>query len=348
MAILAYNEADNIEKMIEHLISQSFFNQINQNFQVEIIVVANGCTDNTASKAEKKLSVIESLHKSKFTWKVINLEESGKSNAWNELIHRFSNQNTDFYVLMDADIEFCHERTVLNTVDCLMKSPQAEVAVDIPLKRVSTSSPFSIFNKLSLKFSNQRIKEEKHLGICGQFYCARGSTLRSIWMPKGLSVDDGFLLAMVTTNCFRYPVDESKVVTAKDASHYYDAKNGLIATIHHQARIIIGTVLNCYLCWDLLFFITPEKGTGAGMLIKDLNTQKPNWYNDLMNNAIKAHGPWLIQNSILFRSFKKLSGKSFVKKIIRLPLTFAEFGFDIVTCWIANWKLIRGNGIGFW
>jgi glycosyltransferase involved in cell wall biosynthesis len=349
LGILAYNEAGNIEKTLRSLFLQSCFvekNTIESNFDWHVLIVPNGCSDNTAAISESILKDIQAKSSVKFTYSVQSIQKPGKSNAWNHLIHDFAKEDTDIFVLMDADIEFSNLDTILNCLKTFESNASAQVVVDTPIKQFDSNKNWSLIKQISSKSSD--VYNEGAVGICGQFYCARSAALKDIYMPNGLSVEDGFLLAMVLTDSFRREADLSRVVCAKNASHYYEGLTKISDIVKHEVRIVIGTALNCFLCWDSLMFLTDKNGGGAGKLISELNQKTPNWYQNFMQNAIANKGLWALPRGMLFRRFSHLSGLPILKKILRLPIACVAFCFDLIVFMIANKKLKNGSSIGYW
>lgn len=351
IGILARNEADSIGATVESLFRQSVFLSPGAlaipDVQWQVIVVANGCTDDTADRARDALKLAcEKLPSEAIGWLVESLERGGKSNAWNELIHRISPSDTCVFVMIDADIEFGHPDTIANSIARLEADPSALVVVDLALKDFTRKKKLNLLERISVMQSSAR--EGHPPGIAGSFYCARSSTLRNIWLPIGLSVEDGFLATMVTSDFFRGSPDPSRIVRAENATHYFEGISDIRQVVMHEVRLVIGTLLNCYLCWDALLFLTPADGKGAGPIIRDLNASKPDWYPRMMANQIAVRGIWIIPTAMLFRRWTAWWRLPLLKKIIRLPVTIATFAFDLIVMIIANWRMVTGRAVGFW
>lgn len=350
VGILAHNEAAVIGKTINSLFSQSVFNSVNSPLTAarwQIVVVPNGCSDDTHKCAESALAeAVGKRQTNNVSYKVHSLARPGKSNAWNEFIHVVSDPATDVFVMIDADIEFGHPDTIANSVIRLLKDDHARVVVDLPLKDFTRKSNPTFLERLSALAS--RINRESQSGIAGSFYCAKAQTLRSVWMPVDISVEDGFLAAMISTDCFRSSPDPSRIVRAENASHYFRGLTSIGEIIRHEVRLVIGTLLNCFLCWDTLLFLTAPKGEGAGSLIRALNEEKPDWYRRMMANQIAARGIWIIPAGMIFRRFSALRKCSWSLRLIRLPYCMIAFAFDLIVFWKANRLLVSGKAIGFW
>jgi glycosyltransferase involved in cell wall biosynthesis len=350
VGVLAYNEAEVIGKTINSLISQSVFNAVDGPLAAarwQIVVVPNGCSDDTHERAESALAeAVGKLQANNVSYKVHSIARPGKSNAWNEFVHFVADPATDVFVMIDADIEFGHPDTIANSVIRLLEDDHARAVVDLPLKDFTRKPNPSFRERLSSLAS--RINRESQPGIAGSFYCAKAQTLRSVWMPIDISVEDGFLAAMISTDCFRSSPDPTRIVRAENASHYFKGLTGIGEIIRHEVRLVIGTLLNCFLCWDTLLFLTPPNSRGAGPLIRALNEEKPDWYRRMMANQIAARGRWIIPAGMVFRRFSALRGRSWSQRLIRLPYCVAAFAFDLIVFWKANRLLVSGKAIGFW
>jgi glycosyltransferase involved in cell wall biosynthesis len=346
IGVLARNAAAMLEGTLASLFGQDVFRgPADADARWEIIVVPNGCTDDTAARARAALAT-HAAGRSNVSWAVHELEEAGKSNAWNRYIHDFASREASVIVMLDSDIEFGHPGTVGNTVKALLADPHAVVAVDLPLKDSIRKSKKTLLERMSLAASRETIAGA--VGISGQFFCARADALRQVWMPKGLSVEDGFLRAMIVTDSFRAAPDERKVIRAPDASHYYETLTSVPAIVRHELRIVIGTALNCYLAWDFLQYATDPQGPGAGTLIFHRTKEDPAWYRKLMANAIRNRGWWVLPRGMFFGRFTNLKEKRGLGLLRSLPMATARFLVDVPVLVIANHKLKSENAIGYW
>jgi glycosyltransferase involved in cell wall biosynthesis len=350
IGILARNEGGAIEKMLASLFQQSVFQNVDGDLpetEWEIIVVPNGCSDDTATIARQVLAdLANQLDGQRIAFAVHELEEPGKSNAWNHYVHEFSNSRADLILMCDADIEFGESETISNTVKALRKNPLAVVAVDRPLKDVVKKQGKTLVEWISTVASS--VSSAGLPQIAGSFFCARADALRQIWMPKGLAVEDGFLRAMIVTDCFRSVVDEGKVIRVENATHYYKTLTNLGDIFRHEIRIIIGSSVNCYLTWDLLLFATDPSGPGAGVLIRNRVAKDPSWFPTLIDNAIRNRGFWVLPRGMLFRRFyrfKSRRGQSLVNRVLVATIGFL---LDLPVFIVANRRLKKGGVVGYW
>lgn len=350
IGILAWNEEENIGRTIDSLFQQSVFNEPasrNDNPRWEVVVVPNGCDDATAAVARAAFErCVAARPAPEIGWAVRELDRPGKSNAWNQYIHTLSSPDAELVIMIDADIEFGHPRTIENVVRTVAENPGADVVVDTPLKTLSRKSRKSFLERLSLSVSGARLSGPP--AIAGSFYCARARLLRQIWMPIGLSIEDGFLRAMVVTDLFRSEVDESRIVRADAATHYFVAETTVRGLVRHQTRMIVGSALNCFLTWDGLKFLTDPAGPGAGVLIKHLSDADPDWYRKYLRNAILNKGWWVLPRGMLFGRFERLKTLSGMQKAKRAAVLTVGLLFDLPIMLMANHKIKAGKAIGFW
>jgi glycosyltransferase involved in cell wall biosynthesis len=350
IGVLAYNESASIARTIGSLFEQSVFTGRGATLpdvQWEVIVVPNGCTDDTHQRADDALRLATARCTAPVVdYRVESLQRAGKSHAWNKLIHELSASHTDVFVMIDADIEFGHPDTVANCVTRLLVDTQAWAVVDLPLKDFHRKTNPTLLERWSMRTSMDKLAQAP--GIAGSFYVVAAPRLRGIWMPIDLSVEDGFLLAMIVTDCFRRDPEFSRVVRADNASHYFEGLTRPTAIINHEVRMMVGTVLNAFLCWDMLLFLTPRHSAGAGALIRDLNAQDADWYKRAMSNQIEIRGLWAIRTREIWRQFRQWRQMPWPRRIRRLPVTLALFMFDLVVMWRANRKLVSGRAVGYW
>jgi glycosyltransferase involved in cell wall biosynthesis len=350
IGMLAWNEESRIGDTIRSLLEQSVFGSRQGELPVsrwELIIVPNGCSDATAKiAADTLVECLADRTGLNISGSVVEVGEAGKSNAWNRYVHEFSNQQSDLIIMIDSDIVFGHPDTIFNSVKLLLDRPECLVAVDRPLKDFARKLRRSLVEELSLQFSNLQL--ERGPAIAGSFYCAKGEILRRIWMPKGIPGEDGFLKAMIVTDCFRSEADLSRIARAENATHFYEGLTRPGAIFTHEVRLVVGTTLNSYFNWDFLKFATDPKGPGAGYLVKSCLENDPDWYRKYIDNQIRIRGWWVLPRGLPFRRLLRLRDMAPQARLRRAPLALIGFLFDLSVCLVANRLIKQGRAIGFW
>ncbi|TAF17834.1 MAG: glycosyltransferase family 2 protein, partial [Nostocales cyanobacterium] len=154
IGILAYNESREISTTLKSLFEQSIFQDANANTEIEVIVVPNGCTDDTADITQTTLQNLEtSTQNPTVSWRICEIEEAGKPNAWNLYVHQFSRPDADYLILMDADIQFLEPKTLYQMLQTLETNSQAWISVDKLVKDVALKPQKNLMEKLSVAVS---------------------------------------------------------------------------------------------------------------------------------------------------------------------------------------------------
>lgn len=343
IGILAYNESSSIRTTLQSLFQQSLFSKLNPHEIIEIVVVPNGCTDETAAVSRATLDeLVKHFPQPNVRWRVCEVEQPGKANAWNLYVHEFSDSAADYLFLMDADIQFLDSCTLHHMLNTLEATPNAWVCVDEPVKDVALKEKKNLMERLSASVS----ASGGATAICGQLYCGRAAVLRGIWMPPGLQVEDGFLRAMIVTDRFTSPEVVDRVVLAKSASHVFEAYADLNRLLRHERWLVVGSTINAFVFGYL--WANCNKQQDAGLLIKRRNEEDPFWLHQFVQAAVSENGWWVIPRPFLFRRFQSLRYHSPLKAILRLPVAVISFLVDLLIFFQANRELHRGDGLGYW
>lgn len=346
IGILAWNEEECIGDTLRSLLAQSLIRDLTPAAErrVEVVVVPNGCTDATAARASAALKEgAAGLPRGAFSWRVESVAEPGKVNAWNLLVHRFSDPAADFVVLMDADIRFDHPDTLANMALALARDAHAAVSVDLPRKHVAGKARKSLFDRISLAVSGMTQAAPGQL--TGQLYCARGALLRRVHMPLGLLVEDGFLKQMLCTDLMRSPCDNSRVVRAPDAAHIFEAYTRVLDIFFNQRRQQIGHAVYTY----LRDYLAERVGVkDAGQIIAANNARDPDWFRALIRERVKRGGWWVMYPGAFSVRWRRLGNLPFMQAVLRLPVALAAFLMDVVVLVAANHRLRSGQLAGVW
>lgn len=349
MGIVAHNESDCIGTMLSSLFQQSLLSQNIPNLQIELIVLPNGCTDNTAEVAYQALaSLVNPSTRPNLHWKVQEIEQPGKPNAWNLFVHEFSSTKAQYFFLMDSDIQFLDEKTLYSMLQTILTFPDAWVVVDKPIKDIALKTKKTAAEYLSSVISGLSGGKSTEGGpawLCGQLYCAKSEVLKQISFPTGLLNDDSFLYTMIVTENLKTQQNPNRVILAKSASHMFEAYTEIGRLFRHERWLVVGSAVN-----ELVFNRLRELGKigpTAGEYILHNNHNNPQWLGDLVQSEAKKR-QWLIPRFILIRRFIGLSDKPFYKKVILSPIALAAFVADFILSVQANQSLRQGSALGYW
>ena len=345
IGVIACNEEKNIGNMLRSTFAQSiFFDSCSIYIDaISLIVVSNGCTDNT-STAASQIFAEYSAERRDVALAVHQLERGDKANAWNVFVHELSPIDADVLVFLDADIEFASDTVLESLLRCIEEDMLAQVVTDVPVARMDKS--IGMLAALALKIGSRVGDSVNRHAICGQCYAGRASTLRGILIPPGLPVEDGFVRACVITGGFKHPDRPNMVRVEPLAQHFFKPATTFSDVIHHQVRLTVGTIVNGVL-FDILWREAPMADSVAAVVRQRLEGDA-NWISAALDDYIQPRGRWVIPMRMLFRRIDRMRGLPFLSSILKWPLAIATTAFDLVVCWRANSVLRQGKAAGFW
>jgi len=335
VCILAKDEAHGIARTLTGLVAQTIFKRTD--LSVEVQVVANGCSDDTAAVAQA-CSALFSAHGAIFA--VHDLVQGGKSRAWNRAVHEIAGDDTDLFIFCDADIEFIDQNVLEEMLKTLNDHPEVAVCAGYPVKDVRLSKgATAAIDRLSLAISKRTRSVN---AISGQLYVARSEELRSVWLPNETPGEDGFLNAMINTHGFTR--DRGVVVRGHSRpTHFFESLN-LAEFVTHERRLIIGTVINC---WIFEYLWSLKLTTPAGPLIEAWNEADPAWVERIIRQ--RAGGRmWLIPMTIVFGRFHTNRRQAWWKFALYLPLAVAATVLTIAPAILANKRLKTIGAASTW
>jgi len=340
VGVFAHNEEANIVDLIEDLGKQDIF--VNSQISISVHVLANGCSDHTVACAQKAVSGLpESVWPA---FRVHAFPAPGKSRTWNTFVHTQSCPEADILVLMDGDIRIHMPDALSRLVGPFTNKPELHVNNSRPLKNLELGNrKLSLVERLILSGGGNLNDWRK--SICGQLYAIRANVARGLWMPIGLPVEDGFLRAMVLTDCLTRAEDFERIDGDGDVWHEYESENTLSGLVRHQKRIIVGSAIN-----TMLFSLIRRDATK----LEDVKALLKSAAEDefWLANTEKRELPTFPYGYVPFSFLtKRLSGPS-RSKLWQRPaavLSLATgFAFDALVYLLATMRMASRGGADHW
>jgi glycosyltransferase involved in cell wall biosynthesis len=341
IGILAHNEESQLGQLIGDVARQSILH--NTDLSIEILLVANGCTDRTVAVAQAAFAN-EAFARPNIRSFVHELHESGKSNAWNHLIHKFASPQSDYIILLDADIRLPEASALMLLFESLASSNSAVVAIDESVKDLALKPSLTLVERLILKGSGTA--NDTRTALAGGCYCAKFSALREIWMPIGLPGEDGFLRAMILTSSFTADEDLKRLLFVPGARHIFESERRICDVFRHNVRLAIGTAINVLLF--LHFRAHPRDAQALSAYIRERNRTDPKWVNTLISDQMRANRYFVMPTSMIWRRPKLFATLRFADQVSKAPILLIGFVFDLAIYLRANHLMRRGAGAGFW
>ena len=340
IGILARNEEAGIVGVINDLGKQTLV--LDGEVAVQVHVVANACTDRTVEVARRafdegpfaELGVGTTVH---------DLAQGGKSNAWNEFVHRIAPASADFLIFLDGDIRIPERHSLKLMLDRLAALPQAVVAVDRSVKDIEFESPRGLVEKL-IKLATGTANNPR-TAIAGACYCVRAAEARAIWMPIGLPGEDGFLRAMLLTSSFEQPERLDRLVFVEEAYHVFESIRDF-GVIRHNVRLAIGTAVNILLFGHIRRL--REQGVDIAEHIRTRNADDPGWVNGLIRERLKT-SYFPLETRFVSRRLRGLRARPARERSPKAwAVALLGTAFDLIVFLKATMLMRKGAGAGYW
>ena len=345
IGIRAWNEESIIRRTLTSVFNQSLFEELHRrNVRCEVVCIPNGCTDRTAEIARQVFEEQQRWHPfaDAFTARVVEVAQAGRNNTWNAYVHTISDPKADYLFLMDSDILFDRPQTLFNMFAALENKPEAYISSDRQVKDIALKENKSLLDRISLATSDMTRTIEGQ--ITGQLYCIRSAVARRLWLPKDLGApDDGFIKAIVCTDFFSHEVEPGRIITAKDASHIYEAYTSPREILDNQKRQMIGQT-TVHVLVEYLRRLPPEQRANLATTLKRSDEASPDWVQRLMHEHLRQHRHFweLFPNLLSFR-FKRWLKLKGLQRLTHLPATIAGFIVTLIACARARQHFKQGQ-----
>ena len=340
IGILAHNEEDRIEETLRSLFEQDVF----QRFATELAIVANGCSDKTAAIAEQSLAEYQAVWTARGFARVESIIAAGKSNAWNQFVHRISSPRASMLILMDADIKFLNANTISSMIATLESNPQAVVCVDRNVKDIEIKASRTLLERL-LVTATPTINPND-VPLCGQLYCALSAQLRLITLPIEIAGEDGFLRALLLTQGFIKPEDRRRIVMDSSVAHSFTSVASLRELFKHERWIIAGNIINALIFER--FWAEADADHSAMALMQDWHAQDSQWLPHYVKSQVKARAWNLLPGGLWTRRWTRLGGRPIWSLMLRLPVAAIATIIDTVIFIAAIRDVRRGRAFRYW
>lgn len=326
IGVFAHNEAAGIAAMVARLLAQDL-----TGLDARVVVLANGCTDNTTALARAAGA------------EVADLPKGGKSRTWNRFVHDLARPTAEMLIFADADIEFTAPDSLKRLAQGLAARPALWVLNSQPVKDI-VAHPEGLSRLDKIIAAAGGGLDDWKTAICGQLYAMPAARARRLHLPIGLPVEDGFLRAMVLTDVLTTDEDFSRIDGLDGLSHIYASERSLSALIRHQTRIVIGSAINAAAFAHLRQLHTaeraPELSRAAG---------HDQWLAEVLKAGLpKAPFGFVPFHFLTKRLSRVVSNPRENLRPKRVVVAVLGFGFDAIVYVLAQYRMARGTGAGFW
>lgn len=336
IGVFAHNEAKGIVRMLDALRRQDV-----TGLDVRIVVLANGCHDNTVSLARDYLASGVSDNANPAI-EVLDLSLGGKSRTWNSYVHDLSRPEAEILVFSDADIELPEVDSIRRLVQGLKANPKLHAFNSHPIKDIVYRPKNRGLMERVIAMGSETLNDWR-TAICGSLYAMPSDRARMLHMPVGLAVEDGFLRAMILTDVMTADEDFSRI-DGGDVFHVFSSERSILALIRHQTRIVIGSAVN-----TAAFTALHGLPSNQRRLALSQAARQETWLTDVIRSQLPRWPYGWIPLHFLTKRIGFLTQQP--KKLLHPRQMFVlvmGFGFDLVVYVNAQVKMALGTGAGHW
>ena len=318
LGVFAHDEAEGIAAMVAGLRAQA----VPQGVDLRVLVLANGCHDDTAARARAAGA------------EVADLAEGGKSRTWNRFVHDLSRPEADLLIFADADIFLPEPDALARLILGLRDRPALGTPKSRPVQDLALRAPRTLVERLARKAAGGL--DDWKTAICGQLYAMPAARARAFHLPIGLPVEDGFLRALVLTDGLSAPEDFGRIDGLDGLRHIYASETTLAGLLRHQERIVIGSAINAALFAHLRALPSAARQAELRRLAAD-----PTALAGVLRASLPRAPFGFVPFHFLFKRLVRA-------RMARLPVALLGFGFDAIVYLRAQIRMARGAGAGFW
>lgn len=352
VGVVAWNEEFSIVPALRSILKQTIFrNARSLGYETELIVIANGCTDNTVEvtaeffeKARGEFPQISGVR-----LRLEEVPEAGFANAWNLLAHTYSRPDADFIYFVNADIVIDQPEAFEWMLNELQKNSIVQVVSPVGRKHMEAAKCKTLCDRLNLAVT--RFTEKNQTAqVRGHCFCARTAAMRSVWLPKRFpGAVDGAFKRMIVSNVAAAEDKPSRIGLARNAGYTFEAYRTFTDIYNRRVRLFVGQTFIEALMRHLKTMRAEQPDLNLAAYLRARDETDPSWLHRLVQLNIHVKGLTATMPSPWFRfRFLKNPKIGMFKKIGMLPVAVIAFIFDIPVFLSAAWHLKTGRVSDVW
>ncbi len=339
IGILAYNEEDSIATTLRSLTRQTLLKHAESGDQVEVCVVANGCTDGTIERAqefcaETKMPGVQ--------FRVFEIPVAGKHYAWNQFVHELASPDTTVFVLMDADIVFRTTDTIEQLCSSLNRSPHAVAAAGLAYKDIELLGTRNPLLWLSARLTRLKRHEPRAI-VRGQLTAYKAQAARQLWLPPTLIHEEGYIKDLLVSDFLTAEPDPYRILCVPKAGYVFQAYRKWKDIVATQARARISELQRFVLMCEL----RRERSTGdvdrpICEVLREWLDENPNWLDQLMARHVAGRGFWVMFPGAVWHRMSEWGRMTGYQRWLSLPIALAGTAGDLFFAILANRQVKQG------
>lgn len=351
VGVPAWNEEESIVPALESVLSQTLFrNAAELGISVELLVIANGCTDRTVEVTKRFFEKARETfpESGPVELRLKEIAEPGFANSWNLLSHSFARHDADAIFFVNADIVITRPDLFEQMLSGLRDNPSMQVISPKGRKHIEAARCKSLFDRINLAVT--RFTEANQTGqVRGHCFCARASAMRSVWLPRLFpGAVDGLFKRLIVTDLVRRPADTS-VIGIIETGYTFEAYRTFPDIFNRRVRLIVGQTFIETLVRHLQMMRRDRPDTDPTAYLRARDKTDPAWLHRLVQLSIKQDGLRCTMPSPWFRfRYWRNPDIGFFRKLGMLPVALIAFLFDVPVFIAAAVRLQTGRISDVW
>jgi glycosyltransferase involved in cell wall biosynthesis len=352
VGVVAWNEESSIAAALESILKQTVFRNAKElGFEAELIVIANGCTDNTVEVTDEFFEKArrEFPENGPVRLRLEIVPEAGFANAWNLLAHTYSRPDADFIYFVNADIVIDQPEAFEWMLNELQKDSGMQVVSPVGRKHIEAAKCKTFCDRLNLAVT--RFTEKNQTAqVRGHCFCARAAAMRSVWLPTRFpGAVDGAFKRMIISKMASTQDKPSRIGLARNAGYTFEAYRTFADIYHRRVRLFVGQTFIEALMRHLKTMRSEQPDLNLMAYLRARDEADPSWLNRLVQLSIYVNGLFATMPSPWFRfRFWKNPNIGIFRKLGMLPVAVIAFIFDIPVFLSAAWRLKTGRVSNVW
>lgn len=220
IGIPAYNEAENIEKLIKSILSQ-----IKENYTLKQIIIVSDCSNDNTDQ------IVKNIRNEKVKL-LRNKDRSGKYFSQNRLINIL---REEILVLLDADIKLKDNHVIEKLIEPLTKDPQIGLVAgnSIPLPgKTLTEKVLNHSIRMKTEIYEQ-INHKNNIYLCRGTIRAFSKKFISQFKWQSVAGEDAYAYLSCITKGFKFKYEPKAIV-------YFRSPNNLKDHLRQSTRFLQG------------------------------------------------------------------------------------------------------------
>ncbi len=352
VGVVAWNEESSIALALESILKQSIFRSARSlDLELELIVIANGCTDRTVEVTDDFFTKArrEFPEGSAVSLRLEIVPEAGFANAWNLLAHTYSRPDADFIYFVNADIVIDQPDAFEQMLRGLQRDYAMRVISPVGHKHIEAAKCKTLCDRLNLAVT--RFTEKNQTAqVRGHCFCARAAAMRMVWLPKYFpGAVDGCFKRMIVTDMASTEGHPSRIGLARNVSYTFEAYRTFREIYFRRVRLFVGQTFIETLMRHLKTMRDEQPKLNLAAYLRARDETDPSWVHRLVQLNIHVNGLFETMPSPWFRfRFWQNPGLSRFKKLSMLPVAVTAFIFDVPVFLSAAWRLKTGRVADVW